>query len=152
MATVEEVLSEVQAGSDADFTGFSIADLVRAEHYARLEYEKYKDIASNWNKIYDFLSINVVPAKMEEEGVEATKIEGVGRVNLRSDMWTTTQNSEALAEWLRENDLGDLLKEQVNGSTLKAFIKEQMKMRDGLTVPEELVKITPYTRAVITKG
>lgn len=152
MVTLEKILLELSAGNDADFTGFTLADLIRAEHYCRLKWDEFKDASSRWQALYDHMSINIVPKKMEDEGVEATKIEGVGRVNLRGDMWTSTQNAELLAEWLKEHDFGDLLKEAVNGSTLKAFIKEQMGRKDGLVPPGDLVKVTPYTRAVITKG
>lgn len=148
----QDLIEELAAGKDADLTGFTLTDLIRAEHYCRQEADKYKDIAASWGKLYDFLSIHVVPQRMEDEDMESTKIAGIGRVNLRPDMWTQTLDATMLAEWLKENDMGDLLKEQVNGSTLKAYIKEQLKKRDGLVPPDTLVKITPYTRAVITKA
>jgi hypothetical protein len=53
-------------------------------------------------------------------------------------------------EWLRTSGFDDLIVETVNSSTLKAWCKEQQKM--GKAPPDDLIKITPFTRASITKG
>lgn len=151
MAEVD-VVAELEAQTDGDLSGFSLNDLIRAQAYVRAEYEKYKEIAAKWQKLYDYLSIRVVPARMEEEGEEAKRLTGIGRVELRSDMWTKTVDPEGLKEWLEENGMGDIVVPSVNGGTLKALIKEQMMKRDGVVPDESLVTVTPYTRAVIVKG
>jgi len=153
--SVTEIIEKIMAASPAERADiadeYSLADLVKAQAHAREQYEAYKAMAGHWNALYDVLSLTLVPTKMEEEEVESTKISGVGRINLRADMWTKTQDSQKLAMWFHENGLDDIPQETVNGSTLKAFIKEQMGKKDGLLIPEEIVSITPYTRAVITK-
>lgn len=130
---------------------FTLPELIKAQAQTRAIYENYKSVASYWAKIYDFLSIQLVPRTMEDMEISNIRLDGVGRVNVRDDMWTKTENPDALMEWLRERGLEDLITEGVNGSTLKALIKERIKKAED--IPEEdVVKITPYQRAVITKG
>jgi len=135
-----------------NLSNWSLVDLIKMEAEARRQSDALKKEASGWEKIYDFLSIRVIPTRMEDEGTESLKVTGVGRVNLRGDMWTKTVDPHGLQSWLREHQMEDLIVPAVNGSTLKAFIKEQSKLRDGLQIPTELVEVTPYTRAVITKN
>ena len=152
MGNPMDVFTELNQGlSDADLASFTLNDLIRAQHYARQEHDKYKKISSDWEKLYDLLSIHVVPARMEEEGEEGKKLKDVGRVELRSNMWTSTKDAAALRRWLEEHDLGDIVVPSVNGSTLKALLKEMIER--GQDIPDEsIVEITPYTRAVIVKG
>lgn len=152
MSDLNNILAELDAGNDMDLTGFTLNDLIRAQHYCRQEWDKYKALATRWNVLYDFLSIRVVPDRMEEEGEEGKKLKGVGRIELRADMWTKTLDAPGLQAWLEENGLGDLVVPGVNGSTLKATIKEQMKKKDGKVPGSDLVEVTPYTRAVIVKA
>ena len=151
-ANVSDIIDEFVEGNDIDFSKYTLNDLIRAQHYCRQEWDKYKEIATQWNKMYDHLSIRVVPDRMEEEGEEGKKLKGIGRVELRADMWTKTVDPNALKDWLEANDMGDIIVPSVNGSTLKALIKEQMQKKGGSVPPEEIVAVTPYTRAVIVKA
>lgn len=109
--------------------------------------EKLKKI----NAHYDALRLDLIPAKMEEDGIEGLKVEGVGRVSLTGDMYVRVQNKLELYTWLKEMKLGDLIQPTVNSSTLKASIKKRIK--DGKEIPsEEILKVTPFTRASITKA
>ena len=113
--------------------------------------EKGEEVMAKINAEYDVLRIEVIPKKMEDEGLENLKVKGVGRVNLTGDMYIKQANKSGLFSWLRKNKLGDLIQEGVNSSTLKAFIKGRIK--DGKPVPgKELVVVTPFTRASITRG
>lgn len=113
--------------------------------------DEAKEIAARWSKLYDQVSITILPEKMEDSGIESLKVEGIGRVNLRADMWTKVCDKQALADLLRENGYESMIGETINASTLKAFIKEQNGRPDGLVIDEEIVSQSPYTRAVITK-
>lgn len=103
------------------------------------------------NKEYDFLRITKVPAKMEEDGVDRISIAGIGRVSLTADMHVSIKadHKEQFFEWLRDNGRGDLLQENVNPSTLKAAVKGMFKA--GEEVPEDLLNVSPFTRAAITR-
>ena len=90
-----------------------------------------------------------IPAKMDELGIESIKIKDIGTVGFRSDAWCTTLDALGLAKWLRTNKHKELIKESVNASSLKSFLKELIK--EGKTLPpEEIVKFTPYSYVSIT--
>ena len=132
-----------------DPSKFTLSELVGLEAQVRGEWEGLKRDAAVLNKIYDKLSLEIVPERMEDEGVTNMAIDGVGRVELRADMFVSTQNANALVQWMADNGFEDISTTSVNGSTLKALIKEQMKKKDGLVPPAEIVKVTPYLRAVV---
>lgn len=102
-------------------------------------------------KEFDRLSIEVIPDLMAEQDITNIKIDEVGRIALRDDIRCSVPsgNSEALYRWLQDNGHDSLITNTVNASTLKAFVKEQI--RHGNSIPEGLLKLHPYTRAVLTK-
>ena len=101
---------------------------------------------------FDALTLKVIPDKMMEDDMRTMTITGVGRLELRPNMWTSTKDPQALQEWLTEHELSELIVPSVNGSTLKATIKELQEAGEELP-PEEVVSITPYIRAtVVGKG
>ena len=104
------------------------------------------------NKEYDFLRITKIPAKMEEDGVDRINVTGVGRVSLSADMHVSikAEKKEQFHEWLRDNGRGDLLQENINPSTLKAAVKGMYKK--GEDIPEDLLNVSPFTRASITRA
>jgi len=104
------------------------------------------------NEQFDALTLKVIPDKMMEDDVRTMTITGIGRIELRPNMWTSTKNPQALQQWLQEHDLEQLIVPSVNGSTLKATIKELQEAGEELP-PPEVVSITPYIRAtVVGKG
>lgn len=130
---------------------------------------------------YEALRKQVLPPVMEDLEVENVKVAGVGRVELRPDMFVSTikggstllppldendqpiigpldENGEPTREgwepgdlhaWLARQGAADLITETVNASSLKALLRR--KMKDGVEVPPELVKVSPYTYAAIVK-
>lgn len=107
---------------------------------------------SEVNKRYDYLRLSLVPTKMDETGVPNIRIEGVGRVSLTGDMYVSipADSREEAYQYLMDTGHGDIIKPGINPSTLKATIKAMMKK--GEEIPEDKFKVTPFTRASITKG
>lgn len=103
-------------------------------------------------KIYDYLSIEVIPDRMDEEDVTSMKITGVGRLQTRGDIRCTVpaKNKEALQQWLIDHNHGSMIAPTVNASSLKAFVREMMK--EGKEYPEDLLKIHLYSRASVVTG
>jgi len=100
----------------------------------------------------DMLRLQLIPAAMETAGIENVRIEDLGRLGLAGDMYVSVKagcNDKFLA-WLNKHKLGDLAKPTVNSSTLKAFVKARKLA--GKPLPDDLLNITPYTRASITKA
>lgn len=114
------------------------------------EKEKLEGLLKVVNAHYDVIRMETIPEKMDEEGVENMRVAGIGRVSLTADMFVATVNKQGLFQWFREQHLGDMIQDTVNASTLKAFVKRRMK--EGKDVPSEYLRVTPFTRASITKG
>lgn len=101
---------------------------------------------------YEFLSVNILPERMDDEGIETLKIKDVGRLQSTSDIRCNVPaaNREALQEWLIDAGFESMVRPDVNSSTLKAFVKECIA--SGKPYPEELLKVTPFTRASVVKS
>jgi hypothetical protein len=102
--------------------------------------------------IYDHLRENKIPEAMDEEGVNNVTYSGIGRVALTSDIYCAVpadQREEAW-EWLKDNGHGGIFKVTVHGGTLKATLKAILKKGKD-EIPSDLFKVTPFSRASITK-
>lgn len=107
-------------------------------------------------ELYNLLRFNVVPSFMEDEEITKISVEDVGRVNVLDDLRLSVKDRKALNDWLIENDLEDMITSTVNAQTLTAFFRNRVKegkLQDGTGLPKaEIVEMTPFVRAQITKG
>jgi len=129
-----------------------IAQLAREMARVQREKEAAENVLKEWNAEFDVLRLEVIPTACEDQGVEGMRVEGVGRLGLTADLYVSTKagGKDDLFKWFRKNKLSDLIQEGVNSSTLKAWVKDRIKK--GKPVPQELLNVTPFTRASITKG
>lgn len=135
------------------YKGMSLRDLVITMKNVQAAKDDLENQLKDWNAKFDVLRFELIPEKMDEEGVERVSYDGIGRVSLTADIRVATLAAAKpkLFSWLKKNRLGDLLREDINPSTLKSWIKQRMK--DGKALPpDDLVKVTPITRASITKA
>lgn len=130
----------------------SLVELVESMQALAQRKDRAEEELKRINKEYDFLRITKVPQKMEDDGIERLTVAGVGRVSLTADMHVSVKadQRDKFYEWLRDNGRGDLLQETINPSTLKAAVKRMYS--SGEEIPEDLLNVSPYTRASITKG
>jgi len=128
----------------------SIVELAAFMNTIRAELDQLKEKSTSLQKEYDALRLNIIPEKMDEQDITNITIEGVGRLGLTSDVYASIDDQEKAFIWLRENRRGDIIKETINSSSLKATIKEIIKNGREI-IPPGLFKITPFTRASITK-
>jgi len=135
----------------AQYDGMSLMELIREMRRVQLAKDDTEAELKRHNKVFDFLRITKVPQMMEDEGIRNLNVEGVGRVSLTADMHVSIKEGqkETFYEWLRDNGRADLIQPNVNPSTLKATVKNMVK--EGEVVPEEMLNVSPYTRASITK-
>ncbi len=133
------------------YKGLSVREL--AEEMTKIA--KIKDEVeaklSKVNAYYDVVRLELLPSKMEDDGVESVKLEGIGRLSLTGDMYVKVTDKLGLKAWLAKMKKKDLMQETINASTLKAFLKDRMKKQQPVP-DEQVVKITPFTRASITKS
>lgn len=132
--------------------GKSLRELVQAQRDAQARKEALEADLKNANAEFDVLRFELVPAKMDEDGVDKITFDGIGRVSLTADIRLSLPkaNQQPMFAWLRKRRMGDLITEVVNPSTLKAWVKNRMK--EGKEYPSDLLQVTPITRASITKG
>lgn len=97
-------------------------------------------------KELDQLRLTDIPAEMAEEDITSVT-GGFGRCTLTSDLYVQVQDKEALFDWLENSGNGDMIQPTVNAQSLKAFCKEQL--REGTQLPDDTLKLTPFSRAVI---
>jgi len=136
---------------DTDFSDLSLAELGKLLAQAKADHAAASEAEKKAKKFYDMLRLSVIPDRMEEEEITSINIADVGRLGVASDMQTSVlaENRDAFHSWMRENGHGDLVKETVHSSTMKAFIKEQIQ--NGEEIPDDLVKVHAFMRASITK-
>ena len=136
---------------EAKYKPMATLEVIRSMDELRKRKEDLEEALKEVNKEYDFLRLNMIPARFEEEGIEGMKVEGVGRVSLTGDMYVSilSDKKDEAYEYFRDIGKGSLITETINSSTLKATVKAMIKA--GEDVPEELIKVTPFTRASITK-
>lgn len=135
-----------------DFSTYSIPELAEALVDVKVELEHFGEIKTDLQKLYDYLSIEVIPDRMDEEGIDTVKVSGVGRLQTSSDIRCNVlaANKEKLQEWLRDNGQGSMIQDTINSSTLKAWVKERIK--ENLPYPQELLQVSPYSRATVVKA
>lgn len=143
---VTDMLAAVKGGVPE----LSAVEACRVMHRLNQLHEVTDGIKKELGKVYDTSRMAWVPTKFEEEGIESTKIEGVGRVNLTSDINLQTPDKDMMYEWLHENGHSEIITETVNASTLKALVRKYIK--DGKTVPDDVFVVKSFTRASITKA
>jgi len=103
-------------------------------------------------KILDDIRKYALPEAMENEGLQNMKVADVGRFSIRSDVYAqiSAENKDMAFDWLRGTGHGGIIKDTVHAATLKSLLKTMI--REGKELPpEELVKVTPYSIAVLTR-
>lgn len=101
-------------------------------------------------KVYDWSRMVLVPAHMEAEGLDGMRVRGIGRVSLEADLSASMPDKRAGYAWLEEHGFGDLITETVNASSLKAVLRRLL--RDGAEVPEDIFRVSVFTRAKLTRA
>lgn len=131
--------------------GMELKDLAPIMRDLQKFKEALKEQLSVINVLFDDIRINIIPAVMEADGIKTATFVDVGRVSITADIYASivADKKEDAYAWLEEEGLGDLIQETINASSLKATLKDRLKT--GGDIPQELFKVTPYSRASITK-
>jgi hypothetical protein len=136
---------------EAKYSDLAVLDVIREMDKIREIREQYEEKLGEINKEYDFLRLNLVPRMMDDQGIDNIRVDGVGRISLTGDMYVSikAENRQAAYQYFIDIGKSSLIQETINPSTLKAAVKAMIKA--GEEVPEDLIKVTPFTRASITK-
>lgn len=114
--------------------------------------EKLEKQLTDINIELDDIRVRKIPTMMESLGLKNVTFEGLGRVQLASDLYLSTKEGkkEEAMQWLRDTGHTGMITESYNASSMKALIRRLLV--DGAEVPTELFNITPFTRASIVKA
>lgn len=134
------------------YKGMTFPQLVEAMDRAKWTLDQASDNKAEAGRCYDYLRMVAIPTMVEDEETVNRVVPGIGRVSLTGDMFISVpaQARNGLILWLEELGRGNLVSQTVADSVLKSLVKELIKK--GVNIPEHLVKVTPYTRASITKS
>lgn len=134
------------------YGGYTTIELIRKMSALRRSLDDAKAEVSGLEAETRFLGEVAIPEKFAEDGVKNMNVDGIGRINLRADIYASVKagQKDAAYTWLGDIGAGDLIQPSVNSSTMKAFLKNRLKLAED--IPEDLFNVTPYTLAVITKG
>jgi hypothetical protein len=115
------------------------------------------------NKALDDLRMRQIPPLMESLQVKTATFEGLGRVQLASDIFASTREGkkDAAMQWLRDCGYEDMITETYNASSIKALFRRLLKDHDATLkaadpfewvadpIPAEIFAVTPFVRASI---
>lgn len=101
-------------------------------------------------KEHDQLRLFDIPNAMAEANDVRSITGEFGRCTLTADLHVSAPDKYALHEWLNATGNGSLIVPTVNAQTLKAFCKEQIK--NGEELPDGILKLSPFVRAVLYKN
>tara|TARA_R110000803_G_scaffold80259_3_gene146027 strand:+ start:331 stop:729 length:399 start_codon:yes stop_codon:yes gene_type:complete len=130
----------------------SIKQLAEEMVNVRAKLDQAKAVAAELQKEFDDLRKVQLPEAMEAAGMESTRLPNIGTVSIRTDAYASIRGGQqdGAYQWMKDNGFGDLIKDFVHSSTLKAFLKEQF--REGEDLPEEIFSFLPYSYVAITKS
>jgi len=103
-------------------------------------------------KLRDGISYKTLPEMMEDEGLSSFTTDTGYRVSVARRFSASFLDKEAGFDWLRDNDLGDIIKETVPSQTLSAQIREMIES-EGMEPPDDIIKtsVAPYTSVTKVK-
>lgn len=88
--------------------------------------------------MYDKLRHETLPDAFERDKVSTVTLDGIGRVTASTQLFASIKKDmrDKAFAWLHDNQLGDLITETVNASTLSATAKALNE--DGKELPEDI--------------
>ena len=120
-------------------------------------YVAVKAIDDDWSGVIKKLSAvtrllkeKLVPEAFSREDISSfTSKEGGYRVTISELVRASMKDKEACYAWLRENNLGDLIQDTVNASTLAATARSLME--EGKELDEDLFEVYIMPNTSVTK-
>jgi len=101
------------------------------------------------NKEFDRIRLNEIPQMMESLGVKNATFDGLGRVQLATDLYASTREGKKndAIQWLRDCGYASMITETYNASSIKAVFRSMIK--EGTMPPDDIFSVTPFIRASI---
>jgi len=119
--------------------------------YARVKDidEALDDVAKALGAVKSRLQYTVVPEAFDRDGMSTFTTDDGVRITLSSTVRASVKDKENGYQWLRDHELGDLITETVNASTLSAAAKKMLE--ENLELPEEFFSVAVMPNTSVTK-
>ena len=134
-----------------------LADKIKELQASQLELQEQEDAIKQKKKDIEHLSGEVIPTMLSEMGLSYLKLQDGSSVEVKTNYSATiTQaNKEAAFNWLRENGLGDIIKNEISVSfgrneDNKAADYAELAKGQGLE-PQQKLKVEPMTLKALVR-
>ena len=147
--TINEVIESAEDHLDGPTEKASVC----AEYYRTLRalHDEADAIKKKLYNKMDHYGMNVLPLVFDNEGVTTITLSSGYRVTISSTTRVSipADNKEQAYQWLVDNDLGDLITNTVNASTLSATARSMNKQ--GQQLPDDLFKTVILPQVSMTR-
>jgi hypothetical protein len=135
----------------------SLADQVERLSTLQQEIEKQEDALKQKKKNFEHLSAEVIPTMMAEMGLSHLKLMDGSSVDVKPNYSAsiTIANKDAAFQWLRDNNLGDIIKNEISVSFGR---NEDNKAADYASLasergyqPTQKLKVEPMTLKALVR-
>ena len=135
----------------------SLADQVERLSTLQQEIEKQEDALKQKKKNFEHLSGEVIPTMMAEMGLSHLKLMDGSSVDVKPNYSAsiTIANKDAAFQWLRDNNLGDIIKNEISVSFGR---NEDNKAADYASLasergyqPTQKLKVEPMTLKALVR-
>ena len=134
-----------------------LADKIKELQASQLELQEQEDAIKQKKKDIEHLSGEVIPTMLSEMGLSYLKLQDGSSVEVKTNYSATiTQaNKEAAFNWLRENGLGDIIKNEISVSfgrneDNKAADYANLAKGQGFE-PQQKLKVEPMTLKALVR-
>ena len=135
----------------------SLADQVEKLNELQKRIELQEDNLKNAKKEFDHLSGEIIPTMMAEMGLSHLKLMDGSSVDVKPNYSAsiTVANRDAAFQWLRDNNLGDIIKNEISVSfgrneDLKAADYASLASERGFS-PTQKLKVEPMTLKALVR-
>ena len=135
----------------------SLADQVETLETVNSSIENAEEIVKNLKKKRDHISGEVIPTMMSEMGLAELKLHDGSHLKVSTSYKAhiSEANKEMAYNWLRENGLGDIIKNEISVSfgrneDNKAADYAELAKRSGFT-PTQKMKVEPMTLKALVR-
>ena len=134
-----------------------LADKIKELQASQLELQEQEDAIKQKKKDIEHLSGEVIPTMLSEMGLSYLKLQDGSSVEVKTNYSATiTQaNKEEAFNWLRENGLGDIIKNEISVSfgrneDNKAADYAELAKGQGFE-PQQKLKVEPMTLKALVR-
>lgn len=138
--TLETIMQEVETMSVDE----AVSVLLRARELD----DELRAVKSKCSEILKQLKEADIPSKFEELGITTITVNGY-RYTKSETIRASMKDKGAAKDWLRHNDLEDLITETVSASTLSATARTLLE--EGRELPEDVFNVYILNNTSVTK-